>query len=575
MKRTIYRILSLVLCLCLLPVGALAASYTGDVLLVYNPDLTDVNGQDVTFTPSMYPGARDLQVDPETGAVSTIIDLDLPDPVPVKNQPSSGGPMYSSQAKAAAYEISSTRSVYDNSNTERKMECLYIGTYCTVWSCTNDTEVIRLSAANAERIGKEFDANCQKMVASFGDWWDADGDGKLAIFCYDIDNTYKNSSSSTYLSGYTGGFFYSRDLIDENSHINQIQFYSTPYAIGMDCIHLDTYPTMGNVRAKPFSDLSGAYSTLYHEMQHLINFNYRVSDSSSSAYTTYNSLEMPTYLDEAFAMGAEHLICGSNACTMRVDYFSHNLYTGYTEGSSLTHWYDETEDWLISTSTLSHYSNAYLFGQYLRTRYSQKLNDGTDGSTFFKTVLSGRTNEDTDTLAFIADLLDTTKDQLMQDFWSAVYLKRASGPLGFAGETWANRVNPKIYSLSSLSSASIGCGGAMYFDLAGTTYTPRENDQLRFVALSNALPENGASMEITNSSTFSMTVTSDTAGSAAVGFYDTANRFLGCQILPLTGTETEKTVNLTETRFDLTKCTWKIMLWDTNQMPICPAVTPQ
>ena len=167
MKRTISRIFSLVLCLCLLPVGTLAVSYTGDVLLVYNPDLTEINGKDVTFLPSMQPGVRDLQVDPETGAVSTIIDLDLPDPVPVEAPAASGGPMYSTQITPASYAVDTQKTIYDNRDAERKMKCLYIGTYCTVWFCTSDTDAIQLSAKDAASIGAEFDKNCREMVTFF------------------------------------------------------------------------------------------------------------------------------------------------------------------------------------------------------------------------------------------------------------------------------------------------------------------------------------------------------------------------------------------------------------------------
>jgi len=560
MKRTIYRILSLVLCLCLLPVGALAdaKSYTGEVLVAMNPDLSHSSYSQGTFNPSLQPNVRDIWVDEKTGETARILDVTFPEPVLLFST-EDDEIHYSQEIAPASYEPGATISICDNDNAKRNMKCLYVGNWCTVWGCTDDNAAINLTSEHAASIGAEFDANCQKMVSAFGDWYDADGDHKLAIFCYDIG---KNYPSTNFSNGYTGGFFNSGDLIDSNLKINGLKINNGVFTIGMDAIHLDTYPSMGRNPEAPFDSLSDAYSTLYHEMQHLINFSYQVADPTGQSY---NALNMPTYLDEAFSMAAEHLICGESACSSRVDLFNHDprYTTGYVDGTSLTVW----------SGTLSNYSNSYLFGQYLRTRYGQMLNNGTDGSTFFKAVLSGRTANDSDNLLFISNLLNTTPSQLVSDFWKAVYMKKGSGPLGFAGETWANSISPKVYKPSDYSGTfSIGNGSAMYFDISDGPYTPTNPNGLNFTTITS---ENKASVTISDDTVY-LTVTTDTPGNAAVCFYDSVtNKFLGYQFLPLAGTECGTVLDFTETRFDLNACTWKAMILDDNYLPVCEAATSE
>ena len=70
------------------------------------------------------------------------------------------------------------------------MVCLYVGTHCTVWGASSDSSAITITSTHAQQIGSYFDSKYSAVVSSFGNWYDADGDGKLAIFCYDIDNDY-------------------------------------------------------------------------------------------------------------------------------------------------------------------------------------------------------------------------------------------------------------------------------------------------------------------------------------------------------------------------------------------------
>jgi len=357
----------------------------------------------------------------------------------------------------SALSVGTTKDIYDDENDKRSMECMYIGDHCTVWKCTTDTDTIQITPEIAEEIGESFDSNYSKVTDSFGTWYDADKDGKLAIYCYDIGQEYDmgQTNNPIYSEGYIAGFFWSLDLFDENNKANGVSMTGYKYRnMNSDCIHIDTFPNMSNknnVFGDPLGDVADCYSTLIHECQHLINFSYLVKGGVGSSYSD----DMETYLNEAFSMAAEHMINGSESTKSRIKYF--NTSGSYEPGTSLFCWDSSFED------TLSHYSNSYLFGQYIRTRYAQQT--GTDGNTIFKEVLEQRSaNKGGNTLSIISSKLDTTNADLVKDFWSAVYLKDKSGKYGFNGEAWAEAISPQIITITALNKTGIYNGGCKYYE---------------------------------------------------------------------------------------------------------------
>ena len=560
--RLLSLLLSGVMLLTLLtPQAAAAQTYYGDVLVAINPNLspTDLTSGSFTgdFQTRMRTSASSISLDPETGEELTILDVHFPELVPVEVQ--SDLPIRSNQVQGTGYEAGSMHTFDDYGYSTRVAECLYIGTHCTVWRSTDEAEAITINADIAQEIGKHFDSYYDRMVTAFGEEYDSDGDGKLAILCYDINSEYASEHPDK-VDAYTAGFFRAADLADTYDRINGIQFYPGTYTQGMDCIHLDTFPGMGTY-ASPLGEISRSYSTLAHEFQHLINFSYSVA-GGPGGFIDY----METYLDEAFAMAAEHIICGADACSGRIDYFNYSQ--RYVPGTALTHWPEYP-----SSPTLSHYSNSYLFGQYLRTRYGQ-LTD-TDGSGFFKAVLEARTPEnDSDTLALIAALLETSPEQLVRDFWAAVYLKQDSGPLGFEGEDWADAISP----LLSSDATGIYNGGAKFYTLSKQGFTPVSVSNLVLLSLDkNSTPDQPgtvqARMETAQDGTpLSVTVRTQEAGYAMVAFYDDSGRMVDIAMAPITsGTNT---VDLSDLEGNLANCTWKILVTDEGYTPLCEAFVP-
>lgn len=454
-------------------------TYSGRQIIAVNSDISTDNKSSGSFQSSDKSnallnssslggepaGVSGIDYDPETGETMYILEPDLPELTPVKNQSNEGKSVSpDSDIISEEVQLDDTRTIYDGlGNTSRSMKCVYIGTYCTVWSCTSDDSSIQISSVNAKRVGDYFDENIMAEVDAFGTWLDADGDGKIAIFCFDISNNYPNNPSS-----YTAGYFYSLNLASPTTHeINGLTFStSTPEAcIGCDCINLDTYPLMGQ-SGRLFSRVENSFPTLMHETQHLINFSYSVKNGGKG----YNKFNMPTFLNEAFSMAAEHMICGPDQTNDRITYF--NNQSKYVPGTSLTVW----------ESSLSNYSNSFLFGQYIRTRYAQLT--GSDGNTIFKeTLVAMATAAGGNALSIISDTLGTTPQQLITDFWSAVYLKNSRGIFGFNGEAWANSISPKIYSSTSGNSSGIYNGGAKFYSVS---ISPTSVNNLKFTTIDTA-----------------------------------------------------------------------------------------
>ena len=375
------------------------------------------------------------------------------------------------------------------------MVCLYVGEHCTVWGTTSDEEAVRLGEEQAAKIGIYFDKYFPTMEATFGgDFVDADGDGKVAIMCYDIDKNYKPGES--FYKQYTAGFFDMKDMIGSDNKIGGVSFGESaayPYN-GIDCIRIDTYPVMGNTPDTLMKRVENCYSTLFHEFQHMLNF------SSSLHHCEQRKTDklyyMDTFLNEAFSMAAEHLICGSDSTASRIERFNGSK---YSPGSPLTTW----------TGTLDNYSNSYLFGQYLRTRYMQSgLANKTDGSDFYRTVynwcvdptdLGGnpiydengkQVRYDGNAMDVAADLLQTNAISLTIDFWTAVCLNQSNGVFGFAGEDWADAIQMKTNDIRfGTSNDGIANSGAKLYTLdANKTYTITAATNCTLVAMSRLQP---------------------------------------------------------------------------------------
>lgn len=307
---------------------------------------------------------------------------------------------------------------------------LYAGKYCTVWVPTDASRNDIISLDDAKTLANEFDVQYPKMKYAFGTPKDIDGDGKVALVCYDID---RESTSSAYIGGYFSGADY-------------FKYSDYDYDNQMDMLHIDSKQGMK-------SGVSQCYSTVVHELQHMINFSsvYFPNGEYDGEYE-----QMPSYLNEAFSEAASHLIYGPDKG--RINYFNR-----YTNNFSLTDWNDD----------LNNYSLSYFFGQYLRTQYGD--------SSVFQKITSHYQKDPDDYLNYAAQLLGVSTPELIQNFYIALYSKDDQGKYGFKGEDWANDIIP--ITTDSYSSVTLNPAAAIYVPMSGEFTPQNAGEDVRFVSV--------------------------------------------------------------------------------------------
>ncbi|MEL3960186.1 S-layer homology domain-containing protein [Lysinibacillus endophyticus] len=287
-----------------------------------------------------------------------------------------------------------------------------------------------ISEADAKKISNEFDTNIYpKVVGSFGNPSDVNNDGKIAILCFDIQDSYTTYGSG----GYTGGYFSGNDLFEQ--FVDKYNY--------MDIIYIDTYPTMGsNKEGTP--DVTKAYSTLAHEFQHLINFNQDIIERN--VYTNSTNPRMETWLNEGLSMAAETLVYGQSVNKDRVDYYNDPRYSGIRNGHSLLYWDNNGE-------TLANYSLSFLFVQYLKIQAGQ-------GDSIFKEIIEYEKGNYEAVEAIIKKYID--EDMSFGDFMTAfriaLVLKEDTGLYGFKGDPILNQIQTQF---STGGTKNLQGGGAI------------------------------------------------------------------------------------------------------------------
>ncbi|WHZ02784.1 Ig-like domain-containing protein [Neobacillus sp. YX16] len=287
----------------------------------------------------------------------------------------------------------------------------YSGTKANVWVYDN-----QITDLEAEQLGTEFDTKIYSSVTNnFGGESDVNGDGKINILTFDIQDGFSGSG------GYVGGYFWSGDL------------YNTTNSNKSEIFYIDTYPAMGMGATK---DVTSAFETLAHEFQHMVNFNRNVLIENSTS-------NMETWLNEGLSMAAEQIYSGKGLSS-RVNYY--NASNSITNGHSLLYW-DNNGD------TLSNYSLSYLFGQYIKLQTNQ-------GDSIFKEILNDTSNNYLAVENVVKKYIspDMTFGKLMTNFRIALLLKESTGLYGFKGDPFFNALEEKIYTGSS---ANLRGGGAV------------------------------------------------------------------------------------------------------------------
>ncbi|MDR2078854.1 MAG: hypothetical protein LBP74_03920, partial [Treponema sp.] len=229
---------------------------------------------------------------------------------------------------------------------EVKAVQLYTGTHCEIWV---DTTVL-VSLADAQKIAAEFDGKIQPlMTGAFGgyNYIFKNGSGKIALFLLDIKDNYGKNGNSAYVAGY----FDARDLIAVLFKGGDKQY---PHGNKAAMLYIDTSPSILN---SPQS-----YSTMAHELQHLINFVNSLEKRNQGGMVYLQD----TWIDEGLASAAEYIYQGGHDTSPngRIAHFNTDPFTTISKGNNFFVWGENSEN--NSDTILDEYATVYMFFQWLR-----------------------------------------------------------------------------------------------------------------------------------------------------------------------------------------------------------------
>jgi hypothetical protein len=217
---------------------------------------------------------------------------------------------------------------------------------CVVWCADEEAETV--SKAQCADLAKRFDRIYRYVTGIFGyeygsaDGGGIDGDKAIHILIYDIDADQSPEQTSGVV-----GFFWAKDsYTQENLNQSGLETIKTNRA---EMFYLDSFFMRNNPNL--------AYSTVVHELQHMINFNEKKVNKGLSSARWYNemlSLMAEDIIDPLLGITIEDI---GHPVRMRMPYFL-SVYNGV----SLT-------EWLSGDEALVSYATVFAFGAYLARNF--------------------------------------------------------------------------------------------------------------------------------------------------------------------------------------------------------------
>jgi len=287
---------------------------------------------------------------------------------------------------------------------------------------------------DAQRMADEYNVIYSKMIAAFGLEFDVeytngtkdrintlkyadaltDGDGKLTILLLDIKDGYRKGVNESYVAGYFTPYNFFRDT-NSNS---------------CDMIYIDTDPALKN-------DPEDAYSTLAHELQHLMNFVTTLENRNekNDKGEIIDIFLMDTWIDEGLASAAEWVYTGEHLADRWGWYYSNGGGEGASKITSLIDkgnnffvWDNRTDE--NQYATLDDYATVYLFFQWLRIQ--------SGGSGIYKDIIGS----DKDNYLAVTDAASSSInpsynknwERLLGDWLAANYIYAPTGLYGYKND---------------------------------------------------------------------------------------------------------------------------------------------
>lgn len=340
--------------------------------------------------------------------------------------------------------------------------CAYDGQFVQIWVDNAQDAVVKLTDDQAAEIGAEFDSIIYPLITeNFYSVSDLDGNGKVAILCFDIDN---DAAQAQLPDVYTAGYFDENDLLaNSDQPSNQMEIF-----------YIDTYPAMMESYANldvtnPIVDR--CYPTLAHELQHMASFNCDVLVEGDPNWCDI-------WMDEALSRAAEDLYYESKGTDNRTRSDNIRWYNGVdaaeiAAGKSLLDW----------DGSLANYELSYLFSQYLRTQIDQTQGKG-QGILSYHDIIADPCNDYQAVEHVIQSQIDENLSfgEFTTRFRAAILLKAESGPYGFNGKDGFDELQTQLYSGTQ---TQLKGGGAIAVQLNSsfTPYPGAAGNDIRFTGI--------------------------------------------------------------------------------------------
>ena len=251
--------------------------------------------------------------------------------------------------KATSYNVGDTAnfklSYYSPFSTSTvQFKVVAKGDHCYVWTpSSSGSNSYPLSSADAQTAMQAFESKFDTMNSSFGDHRIGNGDGRVNILYYNINDGWNGNG------GYIGGYFWGGDYSSGNNNL--------------PIIHIDTYPSVYYNN----NGVENSFSTLVHEYQHMIHYNYAPNSHS--------------WINETMSAAAEEICYPGSSIFSRIMYYtgceySYNAFANppkeYAAQHANLHYGYSMYDWSNDLSdVLALYAQVSLFSQYLYTQYPQ------------------------------------------------------------------------------------------------------------------------------------------------------------------------------------------------------------
>ncbi len=445
--------------------------YTGDYVVIYNPSTNGSNG----ISTGNMSGLIETQVGTSGGFAAPAPGLEAGagymvdvDGILAQEAKAAGimPGMRRNEAPAErslSFEVGDTRDFYIASYSpipggDIEFKVLAKGEHCYIWTPTSTAANVYpldgIDPTFADIAAAEFDSKFDLMQQSFGDHDNAQGDGRLNILYYNIDDGWQPGQ------GYVGGYFSSWDYF-----MNELP-----------CLNIDTYPGVHSISTDGTvtDDISKTFNVMVHEYQHLINY-------SVAGY-------MDTWENECMSAAAEEICYPGSSVHRRINswtnYFfddenwhnppeeypyvpSFQLHNGYT-----MYGWDNNMD---MDNILVLYAQVSLFAQYIFTQH---------GNTTFRALLQ-QCAQGRDFVQAFQNVTGQSASEFVRDFRVALTANTAPNVLeGLYGFRMQEGYDPANYhGVANLyswlgpvvftgSQCNIKGGGAITVKPVGGVYYP-------------------------------------------------------------------------------------------------------